>query len=166
MTTAPGFVELYEAEHGRLLASLALASGDVDQAREATDEAFSRALARWDRVGGMASPAGWIYRVALNVLRRRARRATLERRILAHQQPLPAWPSLPERAMDLWSAVQTLPTRQRLAVVLRYVSDLPEAEVAKVMGVARGTVASSLATAHKRLALLLVDELVQEVPHV
>jgi RNA polymerase sigma-70 factor (ECF subfamily) len=70
----------------------------------------------------------------------------------------------------VWDAVRGLPDRQRLAVVLRYIADLTEADIALVMGVTRGTVASSLATARARLNGLLLDfdptpEPTEEAPH-
>lgn len=55
-----------------------------------------------------------------------------------------------------------LSERQRLAVVLRYVADLPEDEIAAVMGVTRGTVASTLFEARRVLAGVLRDEPVAE----
>src|SRR5688572_31610499 len=78
-----GFEEWYRREHPRLVASLLLVAGDLDLAQDAADEAFARALARWDRVSRMESTNGWTYRVALNVFRRRARRDAIERRLLA-----------------------------------------------------------------------------------
>ncbi len=42
-------------------------------------------------------------------------------------------------------------------MVLRYVADLTAAEVAEIMGVAPGTVATTLSNAHRRLAVLLAD---------
>ena len=77
-----GFEPWYAAEHPRVLAALVLVAGDLDQAREAVDEAFSRALARWPRVAGLASPTGWVYTVALNCHRRARRRAAIEQRLL------------------------------------------------------------------------------------
>jgi RNA polymerase sigma-70 factor (ECF subfamily) len=59
---------------------------------------------------------------------------------------------------ELWAAVRALPERQRAAVVLRYVADLPEKDIGLVLGVARGTVAASLAHARKNLAGALVEE--------
>ena len=59
--------------------------------------------------------------------------------------------------------VRTLSDRQAQAIVLRYIADLPEAEIAEVMGIARGTVASTLFDARARLAELLGEpELVEE----
>ena len=154
------FEDWYRTEHPRVLASLTLVAGDVEVARDATDEAFARALDKWDRVSTMARAGGWTYRVALNLVRRRMRRAALERRLLArHADPL----ALPEPAMELWHLVRALPDRQRRAVVLRYVADLPEAEIAEAMGVARGTVAATLAAARSRLASMVADAPSSEV---
>lgn len=157
MTEDAGFSAWYRGEHPRLLASLVFIAGDVDLAREATDEAFARALLHWNRVHALASPGGWTYRVAVNLVKRRHRRSLVERRLLVRrgeEQP----PAIPEPALELWAAVRHLPDRQRTAVVLRYVGDLAESEIATVMGVARGTVASTLATARRSLGLSLSDE--------
>lgn len=56
---------------------------------------------------------------------------------------------------ELWSAVRSLPERQRLAIALRYVADLTEAEVAEAMGVRPGTVAATLSKARTQLATQL-----------
>ncbi len=61
-------------------------------------------------------------------------------------------PPVREDALELWEAVRHLPHQQRVAVVLHYVADLSQRDVASVMGVAEGTVAATLHTARKRLA--------------
>ena len=151
----------YRREHPRLVASLLLVAGDLDAARDAADEAFARAIASWDRVGRMESINGWTYRVALNVFRRKARRAAIERRVLA-RTTVPA--VVPPPAGEAWAAVRQLPMRQRTAVVLRFVGDLTEEQVGVAMGVSRSTVASALADARKTLGRLLEDEPTIEVP--
>ena len=141
-------------------------SGEPDVARDATDEAFARALAHWSKVEGMESPGGWVYRVALNELRRTLRRRSTEARVLQLHRPreVPGGP-LPE----VWQAVAQLPGRQRTAIVLRFVADLPEADIAQAMGVRRGTVSSTLALARRRLSELLQDDIdidpFEEVSH-
>jgi RNA polymerase sigma-70 factor (ECF subfamily) len=108
----------------------------------------------------MESPSGWTYRVALNALRRTKRRHAMEHRLLRRVHVVETVPTVDD---DLWTVVRTLPARQCQAVVLRYVADLPEAEIATAMGVTRGTVASTLADARARLAELLNEpELLEE----
>lgn len=158
-----GFESWYRSEHSRVLGALFVLSGEPDVARDATDEAFARALARWERVSEMASPGAWVHHVALNVLRRTMRRRSLEQRLLHRQySPSPAPVPLPE----IWQAVALLPERQRIAIVLRFVADLPEADIALAMGTQRGTVSSTLALAKRRLGELLSDDVDhEEVTH-
>src|SRR5918994_3114621 len=131
MRDTPDFSAWYREQHPLVLAALTVASGRADVAADATDEAFVRAYERWDRVRRMDSPGGWLYRVALNDLRRRCRRQAIERELLRRQPPpAAAMPANP--APHVWEAVRRLPTRQRTAVALRYVLDLSEPEVARV----------------------------------
>ena len=136
-------------------------AGDPDLAQEATAEAFTRALERWDRVGRMASPSGWAYRVGVNVVKRRLRRAKLEG-LLAPRSPSVQPP--PTLEPELWEALRSLPIRQRTALALRYVCDLTQADVARVMGIAPGTVAATLTAARRRMAALLGAGALEEVP--
>lgn len=159
-----GFEVWYRAEHPRLVAVLALDSADVEVARDAASEAFARALERWERVGTMASPAAWTYKVALNVVRRHKRRVAMERLALRRQGPqrlVPPAAVTPE----LWAAVRALPSRQRRAVGLRYVADLTEPRIAEVMDIAPGTVAATLHAARKALAASLGDPTLEETHH-
>jgi DNA-directed RNA polymerase specialized sigma24 family protein len=73
----------------------------------------------------------------------------VERR-LRHDPPPPVAP--PAVESELWNAVRALPVRQRTAVALRYVCDLPQEQIAEVMHIAVGTVSATLTAARKRLA--------------
>lgn len=146
------FDEWYGRLHPRVISTVLVASGfDSDLATDAADEAFTRALGQWDRVAAMSSRDAWVCRVAVNVMRRRLRRRSVETRLLRLGRR-PAAPQIPDAYPEVWDAVRGLPQRQRLAIVLRYVADLPEAEVADVMGVSRGAVSASLVAARGRLA--------------
>ena len=142
-----GFESWYSGCHARVLAVLTVVSGDPDAASEATDEAFARALARWQRVRAMKSPTGWTYRVALNELRRRLRRRNQEGQLLLKANDA----SAPEQDLSLWLQVldtlRPLTVRQRTVLALVYLADLPQDEVARLLRVSRGTVASTLADA-------------------
>ncbi|MCU1378660.1 MAG: sigma-70 family polymerase sigma factor [Acidimicrobiales bacterium] len=144
------FDEWYRQAHARLLNAIALAAGDLEVAREVTDEAFARCLERWDGGRRPHDPTAWTYRVAVNLLRRRWRRRRREHD-LAILAIGPGSVELPEPAVELWRAVGALPDRARLAVVLRYVGGLGEREVAEAMGIAPGTVAATLSKARDRL---------------
>ncbi len=143
------FEEWYRAEHPRVLGLLVVVSGNRDTGLEATAEAFTRALERWDRVREMDSPAAWTYRVGVNIVRRRLWRAAFEgsHRLVGSDTA----PSI-ELDADVWAAVRRLPTRQRTAIALRYVCDLTNGEIAAAMGVAVGTVSATMTSAHRRLA--------------
>ena len=144
------FESWYAAERDVVVRSLVVLAGDPETARDATAEAFSRAYERWPRVRAMQSPAGWVYRVALNELRRRMRRRRLESQLLggARSDTLQAVDVDPE----LWAAVAALSTRQREVIVLRYVADLTEREVAAVLGISEGAASAALTVGRRRLA--------------
>jgi RNA polymerase sigma factor (sigma-70 family) len=156
-TTRPGvtadasFEDWYRSNHDRLLDAVVLLLRDRDEAREVVAEACARCLDRWDTRRRPDDPTAWTFRVAVNVAHRRGRRRHTERQAIDRVPPsLPSTVSAP--ALELWRAVAQLPERQRLAVVLRYVGDLSEAQTAEVMGIAPGTVGATLSAARRNLA--------------
>jgi RNA polymerase sigma-70 factor (ECF subfamily) len=159
LVAVPEFDHWYTDQRPRVYFSMLALSGDADLAAEVTDEAFTRAVAHWKRVAAMESPGGWTQRVALNVLRRRQRRRRVEAQLMRRSFDCPQ-ESLPTG--EVWDLVRSLPERQRTAVVLRYVADLTESDIATVMGIARGTVASTLAAARERLAEVLLSTKTEE----
>jgi RNA polymerase sigma-70 factor (ECF subfamily) len=146
------FEEWYRRSHGPLVSSMLVICGDVADAAEVADEAFSRALERWDRVGRMTSPTGWTYEVAVNCARRRFRRRSMEQRLLRRD---PGRRMVDGPAGEAWLLVRDLPPRQRTAVVLRHIAQLTEPEIATAMGVGRSTVSSTLHAAYSSLALAI-----------
>lgn len=149
------FETWYLRTHPSVVSSLTLVSGDAHLAADATDEAFARALERWPRLQAMASPSGWLYRVALNELRRRATRNRREREVhgsIADRACPPDW------SVEIWDAIEALPVRERTAVVLRYVADLTTDEIAEAMRIRPGTVGSTLHAARARLGASLGED--------
>lgn len=165
-------------EHYPGLCRLAwLLLGDRHQAEEVVQEAFLRTFTRW-RSLRQPDRAQWYLRTAVvNLSRSRLRRRSTEargNRALAFLDaerwledfgaagPGPGGGSGPgpgtveaDRAADqlaVVAAVRNLPPRQRAAVVLRYYEDLPEADIAAVLGCTVGTVKSQLAKARASLA--------------
>ena len=56
---------------------------------------------------------------------------------------------------EVWDAVARLPEPDRVLVAMRYVADLTQEEIARVLGIAAGTVASGLHRARRRLGMEL-----------
>lgn len=145
---------LYRARFGRFVNVLASFTGSYESGRDATQEAFARALAARASFRGDGPPEGWVWRIAL--------RAAQERR---SSVPLGQLDDVPEVALveaerdpELPAALQKLPPRRRLFVFLRYFADLSYAEIAAACGVSEGTVAAALAQAKA----VLGDELSKE----
>jgi RNA polymerase sigma-70 factor (ECF subfamily) len=119
-------------------------------------EAFTRALARWSRLATYDDPAAWVRRVAWNLATSRWRRVrTAVAFARQHREEVVPGPS-PDR-VALVEALARLPERQRQAVVLHYLADLPVGAIATELGVAEGTVKSWLHRARTALAEQLVD---------
>ncbi|MGH9252610.1 MAG: sigma-70 family RNA polymerase sigma factor [Acidimicrobiales bacterium] len=151
------FADWYSALGPRVLRAVTVTVGDRDLAEEATAEAFARALARWPAPTTFDSPVAWLHRVTVNEVRSRWRRGRLERRLLQRvaAEPERHTPAVEPRDDTLWTAVAALPDRARHMVALRYVLDLPEADIAEMLGVTRGTVASTLSKARQQLGTVL-----------
>jgi RNA polymerase sigma-70 factor (ECF subfamily) len=121
--------------------------GNETDAEDAAAEALARAHASWKKVGGLAHRDAWILRVTANVAIDMARK----------NRPLPLSSGRIEfeeqtvLRMTLAKALLTLPRRQREVIALRWLADLSEADVARVLGINGGTVKK---TAHRGMASL------------
>ena len=129
-----------------------LLTGDWDQAEELAQEAMARTFAAWSRIRGYDRPAAYARKVLVNRHRSLLRRAVVEARHAPTNRPQD-WhePDFGGDDLVLWQALRQLPARQRTAIVLRYYLDLPEAEVARLLGIPVGTVKSLV---HRGLARL------------
>lgn len=130
--------------------------GDREEARDVTQEALAKAYARWSKVAGYAEP--WVARVAGNQALGVARKRGRSLRSCAVDPP--AWLDPADAIGDrhrLAAALASLSPRQRDTVLLRFVADLSEADVARVLGCSAGTVKSQTHRALRRLRPLLID---------
>jgi RNA polymerase sigma-70 factor (ECF subfamily) len=153
------FDHFYRREHRRLQAAVGAATGRWDVATDAVDLAFEKAFVRWRRVGAMNHPGSWIYRVAVNRVKRDVRRRARGAELLAGMVPDSA-----VGASDEWiaavDAVSRLPRRERDVVVLRYVMGYSEIETAQALGLSSGAVGRYLSDGRRalRAALTATDE--------
>lgn len=140
----------YARYHDRVYDALALTLDDPELAADCAQDAMVRAYQRWSSMDPARNPAGWLYRVGLNVARSRWRRLRREvlGRIGERVDPQPAPRSLDPQ---LERALAALPVDQRAVVVLRFWLDWSVGDVAEALGVAPGTVKSRQSRALYRL---------------
>jgi RNA polymerase sigma factor (sigma-70 family) len=107
--------------------------GDRGESEDIAQETLARALVRWKKVSAYAEP--WVVRVAGNLAIDRVRQRQRTRGLPAHDLP-----EVDAQRVDLQRALLTLSPKQREVVMLRYLVDLPELEVAQTLGCSVGTV--------------------------
>jgi RNA polymerase sigma-70 factor, ECF subfamily len=117
-------------------------SSKKEIAEDATQEAFSRAFARWGRLSRQQWAAGWVMTTALNLCRRHLKNSRRVDPEGSHDPGEVSGPT-PQRA-DLFSALRELPSRQQQVVILHYFGDLSVHTVAELMNLTDGTVKSYL----------------------
>jgi RNA polymerase sigma-70 factor, ECF subfamily len=132
--TPSTFEAFFTAEYERVGRAIYLLSGDHAEAEDIAQEAMARVYERWDRVRTLASSAGYVYRVAINLHRRRSRR----------RRPI-SLPSTGSAASDPVSvvqdrdrvlrAMQALTPDQREAMVLVAWLDYDAESAGRILGI-------------------------------
>lgn len=134
------FEDFFEAERGRLFGAVYLLTGNVDEAEEIVQDAFLALWERWDRVGALDRPTGYLYRTAMNGFRSRRRRVA---RAAWRLLPRPGSED-PFAAVDLHDevvhALRGLAPRQRAAIVLTELLEYDSAEAGQLLGIKPATV--------------------------
>ena len=150
-----GFDEFYAAELPRLVA-LARGLCPAHLAEDVAQEAMLVAYRRWREVIELERPDLWVRRTCANLAVSQFRRRMVELRATARlagrRQPMP---QLSEAGEEFWAAVRSLPQRQAQSAALRYVYDMPLADIAETMGCSDGTVKQHLSRARVALATAL-----------
>jgi len=146
--------EVYRRRYPSFLRVAVAIVGDREQAHDAVQEAFARAIRGRDEYRSESGLDSWIWATVLNVCRDIRRRSRPEPAIAAtpaatngHVEP---WP-------ELRAAIAELPERQRHALFLRHYADLDYESIAAVLGVERGTVAATLHAAHASLRTMVEE---------
>jgi RNA polymerase sigma-70 factor, ECF subfamily len=156
------FGDFYAANVSALIATLYAYTGDLGAAQDAVQEAFTRALAGWDRVSRFDNPVAWIRRVAWNLATSRWRRIVVaDRHLRAHRAADVPGPEPDQVA--LITALKTLPDKQRRVIVMHYLGGLTGSEIAALEGTSEGNVRVLLHRGRVALAALLADA--SEVRH-
>jgi RNA polymerase sigma-70 factor, ECF subfamily len=146
------FAGFYATQWPRLVAALAHAVPEGEDPRDAAQEAFARAYARWPSVKQHERPDAWLFLTAFRIATRSRSRSA--------KRPVPSAPvpSLPAESVALVMALRELPERQRSALLLRGVYGLSTKETARTMRCREGTVKSLLARGRAALTIALAEE--------
>jgi DNA-directed RNA polymerase specialized sigma24 family protein len=112
------FEGFFSVEYPQLARAYYLLTGEAAEAEDLAQEAMARTFERWDRVGAMDSPAGYVYRIAFNLNQKRLRRLAVRARKLigALQSPDPT--EAVDTRNEVLLALQSVPAAQREALVL------------------------------------------------
>jgi len=150
------------AEHCLGLVRLAvIMTGDQASAEDIVQDAFLGLYRRWDHLTDTSFPLAYVRASVLNGCRSALRRQSRWRAAPAAADPpgesAEARALLSEEQRAIARAIRRLPKRQREALVLRYYLDLSEEEIARTMGISRGTVKSATSRALASVGRLLKE---------
>lgn len=153
---------------GPLLRTAYLMAGDLGEAEDLVQETLLRVARRWYKVAAMEQPGAYARQILVNlVIDQAGQRAQRNSELAVARDGPVAEPAdgAAERALLavntqalLLAALAGLPRRQRAVIVLRYWDDLPEAEVAAILGCSVGTVKSTASRGLARLREALGTE--------
>ncbi|BCY10307.1 sigma-70 family RNA polymerase sigma factor [Actinoplanes sp. L3-i22] len=165
MRDASAFDEFYRDTSVRMLRYGYALTGELAEAQDLVQEAYTRAWQQWRRVVAHPAPEAWIRLVMARLATDRHRRLSGWWLALTRSGlPEPVRPPA-EDAVVVTAALRRLPVHLRQALALHYLFDLPVAVIAAETGVAVGTVTSWLRRGRVEMAVLLTDP-VKEVADV
>jgi RNA polymerase sigma-70 factor (ECF subfamily) len=147
------FDAFFDQEYPPLLRLMFAMTGSRVEAEELAQEAMTRALERWDRVSAMGSPAGYVYRTAVNLNRSRLRR--LRRQLRWARDLARSSNPDPETVGSLVVALGMLPAAQREALLMVEWLGLRADEASQILGISPSSVRSRV---HRAKAALAADE--------
>ena len=152
------FTVFYDASWSRTVACAYAMVGDLGEAEDLAQEAYSRAWPRWSSLRDFDDPGAWVRQVATRLAVSRWRRARVAAGFLARTRvPEPAAPPS-EAGIVLVAALRQLPEAQRRAIVLHHLGELPVVEIARIEQCPEGTVKARLARGRSALATLLAPQ--------
>jgi RNA polymerase sigma-70 factor, ECF subfamily len=134
------FEAFFRKEQAGLFGSLWLVTRDRHEAEEIMQDAFLRIWERWDRVGSLDDPVGYLYRTAMNVFRSRYRRARVALRRAVRPAPEADELAAVEERELVIRALAPLTRRQRAAIVLTDLLGFTSEEAGQALGIGASTV--------------------------
>lgn len=153
--TEDDFADMFRREYRSIVRAVLPIVGELADAEAVAQDAFEKALSRWERVRDYDRPGAWIRRIAIRdavrSARRRSKHDPLGMDPIVHPEPL-------TDRLDLDRALLSLPINQRAAVALHHLLGWPTAEIADALGCAESTVRVHLHRGRRALVDLLHDQ--------
>ncbi|WP_309236989.1 SigE family RNA polymerase sigma factor [Actinomadura sp. BRA 177] len=136
-----------------LLRTATRLAGDRAEAEDLLQAALAKTYVAWDRIQDRAAVDGYVRRAMVNtqISWWRRRKLDIYPTDRVPDRPVEDHTDRSEMHDALGRALDRLPKRQRLAVMLRYYEDMSEREIAEVLGISVGTVKSTVSRAMTRL---------------
>jgi RNA polymerase sigma-70 factor, ECF subfamily len=140
--SSDAFTAFYGGEYHSVVALAYALTGRAAVAEELAQDAFLVAHLNWARVSAYEVPGAFVRRVVSNMAVSFTRRLAAEARALARLAGRsPKWSSpLDPADVDFWRSVRSLPRRQAQVLALRYLEDLHDEGIARVLGCSEATV--------------------------
>ena len=155
------FRAFYERHKARVFNTVLSYVQSRPEAEELTQDVFVEIHQSAHRFAGQAQVSTWVYRIAVNKAldflryQKRQKRFAVLRSLFSGETGEPVFdppdfdhPGVQlerrDEARRLFTALRRLPEAQQTAFILSYVEELPQAEVAEVMGLSRKAVESLL----------------------
>jgi len=152
--------DLYAAHRLRLVRLAVLLVDDHETAEDVVHDVFARLQRGW-RLKDPDKALAYLQRAVVNTARSvLRRRRTVRSHVVPHDPPVSgpeAVVVLAEEHREVLAALQQLSHRQREVLVLRYWSDLSEAQIARTLGISTGTVKSTASRALDTLERILKE---------
>lgn len=154
------FEEFVAARSPSLQRAAYLMVGERGLAQDLVQEALTKTYVAWPRLREAANAEAYTRKVitttAISWFRRKSWSSERPTGFLPEVSH-PGHADASNQSAWLWEALQSLPVRQRAAIVLRYYEDLTEQQTATAMGCATGTVKSQVSSGLAKLRTRLGD---------
>ena len=152
------FDAFYAATSPGMVRALVPLTGDLAEAEDVTQEAYERAWLHWTTVSDCASPEAWVRTVARRLAVSRWRRMRNASTAWVRRMPAKVVPDFDPAYWALIEALRQLPPKQRVAIVLHHLVDLPVEQVAAETGSSVSAVKKQLTRGRTELSVLLGDD--------
>lgn len=134
------FTDFFLDAHERLYRALYFVTGNPHDAEELMQDAFMKLWERWDRIDELDDATAYLFRVAFNGFRMRARRARTAARRVISIEPAPDPFADVDIQQDVYRMLAGLSPRQRSALVLTEIFGYSSEQAAEIMGIRPPTV--------------------------